>query len=118
MFQRALELGEKQIAVDPQDADTLSELAKWYAYQAQRKPALERLQRALFLQPNNAAVLFNGAIVHNLLGDRHGTLALLEKALALGYSRAQSGTAIEFDNLKADPHFQAIWATNSPKRGD
>lgn len=118
MFQRAIDLGEKQIAVDPRDGDTLSELAKWYAYQAQKKPALDHLQRALSLQPNNATVLFNGAIVHNLLGDRSAALALLKKALALGYSRAQAGAAIEFENLKADPAFLAIRATNSPKKGD
>jgi len=83
-LQRALELGQKTLALN----DTLPNayiLLGWvYAYQAQYEPAVAAAERAIALDPNNADGYYVLAGVLNLFGERTTeAIALLEKAIRL-----------------------------------
>jgi len=106
--ERAIQLGQEQLAVNPRDPDPHILLATYYAMLGQKPEALRHLRRALSLRPNDPEFFFWAAVVHNQFGDRAQALIWLEKAVVSGYSPADVRAAIELNNLHNDPKFQTI----------
>ncbi len=106
--ERAIQLGQEQLAVNPRDPDPHILLASYYAMLGQKPEAFRHLQRALSMRGDDPEFLFWAAVVHNQFGDRAQALTWLEKAVAKGYSLADIRAAVELDNLHDDPKFRRI----------
>jgi tetratricopeptide (TPR) repeat protein len=74
----------------------------------ERKPALERLQASLRLQPNSPDMLLNAGIVYQQLGETNRALDALKKAVALGISPEILRDTPNFDALSNNPRFVGL----------
>lgn len=104
-YGKAIALGEEKLRVNASDAEVLSSLAMYHAMRGERKLALENLNRALKLNPQNPGLLFNAAITYQQLGETQQTLDALEKAVATGVSAAAIRDTPNFDGLRANPRY-------------
>ncbi len=109
-YQKAIELAEPRLQVNPQDATILAFTADYYAMLDQEHEAREQVVRALHTAPEDADVLFRAAIVYNHFGNQGKTLDLLTKAVTAGYSRTLIRDTPDFDHLKDDRRFRALLA--------
>jgi eukaryotic-like serine/threonine-protein kinase len=104
-YNKAIALGEKELRINPRDAEVLSSLAMYHAMRGERTPALDRLAAALRLSPTSPGLLFNAGIVYEQLGDAPRALDALEKAVAAGISSAAVRDTPNFDGLRANPRY-------------
>jgi len=107
-YQKAIELAKPRLEVNPQDATILAFTADYYAMLEQEPEAREQMARALQTAPEDADVLFRGAILYNHFGDTGKTLDFLTKSVAAGYSRTLIRDTPDFDHLKDDRRFRAL----------
>jgi eukaryotic-like serine/threonine-protein kinase len=107
-YKRAIQLAQEAAKVNPKDSTSRLLLAKDNAMLGRRTEALKQLDLAFKATPNDPEALFYAALVYNQLGDREAALNWLQKAVAHGYSPAEIKNAVELDNLRQDPKFQAL----------
>jgi serine/threonine-protein kinase len=107
-YQRAFELAQKEIAKDPNDAQTASYLALYEAKLGMREQALRTIGRATALAPGDQGVLYRAAVVHEVLGDRTTALRWLKAALVRGYRLEQVEKDPDLKKLRADPAFRSL----------
>jgi tetratricopeptide (TPR) repeat protein len=112
-YQKAIELAKTRLEVNPQNATILAFTADYYAMLDQEREAREQMARALQTAPEDADVLFRGAILYNHFGDPEKTLDFLTKSVAAGYSRTVIRDTPDFDHLKEDRRFRALLSTTS-----
>jgi tetratricopeptide (TPR) repeat protein len=97
--------------VNPRDAYALGVVAYCYAMLGERKPALDYLQQGLKLAPQDSEMRFKAALIYNQFGDTAQTLAWLSKALAGGFSATIVRDTPNFDILRSNPRFEALFKT-------
>jgi serine/threonine-protein kinase len=107
-YQRAIQLAQEAAQVNPKDSTPRLLLAKDHAMLGHRPEALRELKLAFKAAPDDPEAFFYSALVHNQLGDREAALDGLANALKHGYSPAEIKNAVELDNLRQDPRFQAL----------
>jgi tetratricopeptide (TPR) repeat protein len=107
-YQEAAKIGTSRLQINPRDADTLAYLANYSAMLDDRQAAFSYIQRALELAPSKGEVLFRAAIVYNHFGQTNQTLAYLEKAVNVGYSRTIIRDTPDFQPLQQNPQFRAL----------
>jgi tetratricopeptide (TPR) repeat protein/predicted Ser/Thr protein kinase len=107
-YQHAITLGESSLKVNPKDAYTLGILAICHAMRDEKKAALESLQGALRLTPDDPETRFKAALIYNHFGDVPETLSWLEKATAVGFSRTMIRDTPDFDGLRNNDRFQKL----------
>jgi tetratricopeptide (TPR) repeat protein/TolB-like protein len=111
-YQKAIELAKLRLEVNPKDATILAFIADYYAMLDQERESREQMARALQTAPEDADVLFRGAILYNHFGDSRKTLDFLTKSVAAGYSRTLIRDTPDFDHLKDDQRFRALLSIN------
>jgi tetratricopeptide (TPR) repeat protein/predicted Ser/Thr protein kinase len=104
-YSKAIALGKEKLKVNPRDAEVLSSLSMYYAMRREQRPALDNLETALRVSPNNPALLFNAGITYGQLGDTQHAIDVLEKAVAGGVSPAMLRDTPNFDTLRANPRY-------------
>ncbi len=104
-YEKAIELAEARLQVNPRDSLILALAADYYAMLDQEHQARERMTRALEIAPSDAEVLFRAAILNNHFGDTEKTLDFLAKSVSAGYSRAEIRDTPDFDHLNSDRSF-------------
>ncbi len=114
-YRQAVALLEKQLAVNPRDAETWSRLAMHRADLGARDEALAGIARALRLDPKNGLVLFRSAQIHERAGLRDGALEAVRAALEAGYSREEIGKMPSLEALRRDPRYQALTGPRIPQ---
>ncbi len=82
----------------------------WCYKRTDRLPlAIERLEQALILRPDEAILRYNLACYLSVAGQKRRALRHLAQALALDpVFRELVDTEADFDPLRCDPDFQAI----------
>jgi tetratricopeptide (TPR) repeat protein len=108
VYEQAINLTAKHLAVNPHDATALSDMASFYSMVGKRSEALTAIEKAQKLSPEDPEVLFNAALVYNQLGDEHRAKLLLGKSLRAGYSPTEIRDTPSLDNLRSDSEFQKI----------
>jgi serine/threonine protein kinase/tetratricopeptide (TPR) repeat protein len=104
----AIALGKQDLRHNPHDAQLLAYLAAYHAMRGERKPALDRLNASLRLQPKNPDLLFTAGIAYQQLGDSNRALDALEKAVSLGFSPETLRDTPNFDALSDNPRFMGL----------
>jgi serine/threonine-protein kinase len=89
-YRKALEAGNKQLAVNPANADLIAILAKCAAKAGQPDVAVELAGKAL-AQGDGVRVLYNAAKAYGLAGQCSRSAELLKQALDRGYPRQDAG---------------------------
>ncbi|HEV3138422.1 MAG TPA: tetratricopeptide repeat protein [Pirellulales bacterium] len=71
--------------------------------------AIESLEEALAVEPNNALVNYNLACYWSVAGNRRQALSYLSRSFDLkDHYRALVGSEPDFDGIRSDPSFQAL----------
>lgn len=99
--QKAEELAEKVVALNPRDATAQANLADFYAEEKLNDKALTHSRTALALAPDDPNVLANVGEAYELIGDRVHALQYVEKAIAKGYA---------IEDIRNTPGLQALIA--------
>jgi tetratricopeptide (TPR) repeat protein len=106
-YQRAIELANEEMKINPRGADPLIMLAGFYAKVGKKQESLENLHQALERKPDNPHFLFLAGLVYNLLGQPGDALDCLQRSMNGGYSKVELDR-IDLDNLRELPRFQQL----------
>ena len=105
-YAKAIDLATAQLAVTPNDATLLSQIAVYHA-KAGHLPEAERfIHGALAVAPHDPSVLYSSALVLEIAGRRRQSLAALHAALGSGYSVSVVEKDPELAALRADPAYR------------
>jgi serine/threonine protein kinase/Flp pilus assembly protein TadD len=107
-YQRAVELGQQRLAVDPNDAETVSIVALYEAKLGQKATALANIQKARRLSSGSRKVLWEATLVYELAGNRTEALAALHAAIRDGQPLDQVRGEPALASLRADPRYQKL----------
>ncbi|MFY9821465.1 MAG: tetratricopeptide repeat protein, partial [Thermoanaerobaculia bacterium] len=94
----------------PGDWHALSVQAQALAHLGEAEKALEAIQQALRLSPDNSQLAYEAAVVYVLVGDRASALFQARKAAAQKVDANWFALPF-FDPLRNEPAFQALTAT-------
>jgi serine/threonine-protein kinase len=103
---REAPLLEKAAQANPRDGAMQARLALLYAQKKVRDKALERVQTALALAPDDPDILENVGETYENLGDRTNAIHYIEKSLQKGYSLDSLKTDPSLKRLLSDPNFR------------
>jgi serine/threonine protein kinase/Flp pilus assembly protein TadD len=90
-YRRAIELLNRQLVQNPNDAHGRAKLAYWLACLGRDRDAQAELLQALQISPNDADVLFEATLVHEFSGRREKAIDSYKAALTSGYSLQLAG---------------------------
>ncbi len=107
-YREAIRLTDEELRINPRDGRIWSFKAEYLAMTENKPEALAALQKAEAFAPDNAGVLFNGALVHNHFGETTPTIKWLQRALAAGLPVNVINSTPDLDHLHSNPAFQAI----------
>ncbi len=107
-YKQAIQLAEKQLAINPKDSDVLSWLANYYSRANDPVRAHNYLERALKLKPDDVDVLLIACLVYLEAGNRDEAMRWLQKAVAAGYPKEQLLANPELNGLHSHPQFERL----------
>jgi serine/threonine-protein kinase len=114
-YRRAAELAERHLSVDARDAEALVALADCRAMLGETKRALELVQEALMLAPENVEVMQTAGEVYEALGDRTQALRWINGAIEKGYSVERIERVPALKELRADPRYDGTKRAQTAK---
>jgi tetratricopeptide (TPR) repeat protein len=100
----------------PGNWQLLAVKAQALAHLGATEKAVEAIQQALRLTPDNAQLAYEAAVVYAVIGDRASALFHARKAAGLGVDANWFALPF-FDPLRGDPAFQALTARTGAARG-
>ena len=110
-LRQGLQVAERYVELNPDDARALYLGAGALAQLGQRDRALEWTKRAFSIDPEDSGVLYNVACSYALLGRIDDAIACLEKAVQNGFGhREWLENDSDLNALRADPRFQTLRA--------
>jgi Flp pilus assembly protein TadD len=109
-YKQAISLADKQLKVNPRDADVLSSLALWHSRIGDAVEARRFLGAALQASPNDVDILRIACLVHLEAGEKKESIKWLEKAVRAGYPREQLAANPELASLRSEPEFGRLVA--------
>ena len=107
-YRRATELAERDLAVNPRDAITLTELALNEVKMGKTAEALRHAAEAVKSTPADNVVLFHCAAVHALANRPDDAAQWLQRAIEKGYSRKWAGQDPDLASIRTLPKVAAI----------
>ena len=109
-YERAIELCDDAIRVNPSDARAHMSRASALAKLGRHREARTSSLRALELEPQYASNVYEAAVIANLSGSEDDAIARLEQALRLGYNGDDILRDPEFANLRKSGRLQTTIA--------
>ncbi|MBI4546729.1 MAG: protein kinase [Ignavibacteriae bacterium] len=108
--QKLLQVGERKIKVNPDDAITLSRMASPYVEFGEPEKAYAALKKVLEIDPTDGLAQYNCACTYAVLGDRKEALTCLRNAVQSGYRNVSEWVKSDPDlvSLHDDPEFKAL----------
>ncbi len=108
-YARTLQLTERHLELNPDDARALNLGAVALARRGQKERGLEWARRALAADPEDSGLLYNTACFFAVQGERDEAFDCLEKAVNLGFGlRGWVENDADLASLHGDPRFQAV----------
>ncbi|HEY6099922.1 MAG TPA: protein kinase [Anaeromyxobacter sp.] len=109
-YRKAATLAEERLRINEADADTMAQLASFYARIGRADRARQLADEASKRDPRNANVQYYAAIVAVRLGATETALAALERGVELGYPRQLLSRDAGLAPLFGQPRFAALLA--------
>jgi serine/threonine-protein kinase len=107
-YRRAISLAQKDLELNPKNADVQSDLALYYARAGDAQKAHDYLAKALKATPSDVDVLRIACLVHLEAGERQEALRWLRQAVRAGYPRGQIVANPELTTLRSEPEFERL----------
>jgi tetratricopeptide (TPR) repeat protein len=114
-YERAVELAQAELRVNPNDPGGRAALAVYLAKAGRFEPAREELTRALELAPESAEVLYQQAVVAALSNRPREALGALARAFERGYSPAFAEDDDDLRRLRERPEYGALLAAKTTR---
>ncbi|MBI2813688.1 MAG: tetratricopeptide repeat protein [Opitutae bacterium] len=105
VYERAIQLAEDFLQVNPKDPAARASLARYCAFSGNLPRALAEIEQARSLAPANLPIMISAALVFERAGQRDQALASLLRALKEGYARADIEKNPDLQALRSDPQF-------------
>ncbi len=109
-YRQAAQLAERQLTINPKDAEARAWLAVYWVRLKRKQEALTEIERARRLAAKDVNILFRAAQVYELAGNRDRALRALESAVEGGYSTEEVRRAANLAELRKDPRYQRLVA--------
>ena len=108
-LQKALKVVEKHLELNPDDARAHYLGGSALIEMGQTKKGLAWTRRALDIDPDEPATLYNVACSHSIAGASDEALGFLEKAIDAGFGYKEwLENDSDFDTIRENPRFQAL----------
>jgi len=105
VYQKAIELAEQQLAINPNSAAVLSSVALYRAKLGETDHAIEDITRARKLASADKTVALKAVVVFELVGQRREALGIIGLEELLKSRRADLESDPELKKLRQDPEF-------------
>ena len=115
-YDKAIALAYKELQVNPRNAETMGDLACYYAKKGDGAQAIEWLSRARSIDPNTVILMSQAATVHTLANRPEDALKDLREAFQKGYSTDEARREPEFRSLQSHPEFTNLLAEFSTSK--
>jgi serine/threonine-protein kinase len=107
-YERAIELAQNAVALNPTDAATLSQLAVYRAKVGRCADATTTATKSQSIAPDDINAMVRHAVVQTLCGSPEGALKLLQTAVQRGYSRQAISQDDDLASLRSRAEFNAL----------
>ncbi len=107
-YQQAIRRAEAKLEVNPNDGETLSDLAYYYASVGEFVRASEMIVRARELAPQDLYMFYRAALIYAQGNDPERALQSLESAVTLGYPTALLPRDPGLETIKEEPQFRQL----------
>ncbi|HZT73481.1 MAG TPA: tetratricopeptide repeat protein [Terriglobales bacterium] len=107
-YDRAIALAFQELQVNPRDADTMGDLAMYYAKEGNDAEAAQFARRARAIAPDDVALMYSQAVVDALGHRPDAAMAMLRQAVAHGYSATTVRQDPELAALQKRADFAAL----------
>jgi eukaryotic-like serine/threonine-protein kinase len=107
-YRQAIRLAERDLAVNPRNAELRASLALYTIGISDTQRALTEIAQARKLAPESWTVLFRAALVYEMAGRRDEALQALEGALKQGCPFAEVQRHPDLAELRRDPRYAAL----------
>jgi TolB-like protein/Flp pilus assembly protein TadD len=116
-FQRAIETAQVSLTVNPDDSETLSQIAVSYARAGNDQLAQQSIDRVVAVGWENPNTSFFVALAYRLLGNDDEAIQVLERAVVMGFPRALIAWEPDFQSLNSNKRYMALLELGQPKPG-
>jgi serine/threonine-protein kinase len=107
-YQKAIQLAQKELEINPKDGLVLSRLARYYAASGNNEKALVEISKARKFAPENVEVLQVSIRVYELANHREQALQALEVYLKRGGSMEEIRKDPDLSELRKDQRYQQL----------
>jgi tetratricopeptide (TPR) repeat protein/predicted Ser/Thr protein kinase len=107
-YDKAIELGYKELQVNPRNAGTMADMALYYAKKGNSTAALELVRRARTINGENVDFIYAEGVVQAIGGHTLEALKTMREAFQKGYPTADAENDPELKNLRALPEFESL----------
>lgn len=112
-FEKAAELLQEQLRINPHDAQKLGRLAVCQAKLKRGGDALKSIDQATDLEPHNTLFMYQRAVVLSLAGQDDKAAESLALALSRGYSRPEAVRDPDLKPLRESGAFRVLFDPQS-----
>ncbi len=114
-YERAVELVQAGLAVNPKDAEALSRVALYHARLGNKAEAEAEIKKARQLAGGNRQVVWNAALVYELAGRRDLALEALRAAIDAGQPVEEVRREPTLAKLRDDPRYARLMPVEAAK---
>jgi eukaryotic-like serine/threonine-protein kinase len=115
-YDKAISLAFQALQVNPRAADTMGDLALYYAKKGDARNALQYIQQARAIAPADLQLMYSEVQIKTLVGNPDDGLKSLRQALAKGYPAQEAWNDPELQKLQALPQFTQLINEYSKKQ--
>lgn len=114
-YDKAIQLAFKEYRVNPRNADTIASIALYYAKKGDSSNAVDFIQRARAIKPDDVNFIDSQAEILALAGHKEEAIHSVRDALKKGYPLEEIKNDPEFKSLQSLPEFQKLLADAAKK---
>ncbi|NIO47946.1 MAG: protein kinase [Candidatus Aminicenantes bacterium] len=107
-YQRAIKIANKELEINPGDAQLRSSLAVFYAKSGDSQMALAEISKARSLAPNDVPIILDCVLVFEIINQRDQAIQALQEYIERGGSIMEVRDHPDLSGLRADPRYQKL----------
>ena len=115
-YDKAISLAQKNLQVNPRDAEAMGGLALYYAKKGDAATAQQFIRRARGVNDTSVELIYIQGVVEALAGHDDDAVKTLSEAFQKGYPVDQAQTDPELSKLASRPDFAKLLKTQTAKK--